>query len=147
VAQESDMHYANGRAAIAGDVVRGKGYNIKHEIVGLLVYANPGASACNCQVATVSRNLNVKGAILETGETTLQPSYPGSLGQIALTGFMQIEYGQLDAFVALDPATGEVLPGPFDASPEPKAEWSDSDGADLAGAIVKANREFRSGTT
>jgi hypothetical protein len=73
------MHYANGRAAKAGDLVRGKGYNIKHEIVGLLIFANPAATACNCQVATV------------TIEAT-------------------VEYGQLDAFVALDPQTGEVLP-------------------------------------
>ena len=104
------MHYANGRAAQAGDVVRGKGYNIKHEITGLLVYANPGNSACNCQVATVTANLNVENSTSDNGEVFLKPKYSSSLGFLASNGWATIEYGQLDAFVALDPATGEILP-------------------------------------
>lgn len=105
------MHYANGRAAAAGDVVRGKGYNIKHEIIGLLVFANPGATACNCQVATVTKSSpvlhyaypqapNADGALFFAGMPT--PSFKG----VEAT----LEYGQLDAFVAIDPNTGEVLP-------------------------------------
>jgi len=54
------MHYANGRAASIGDLVRGKGYNIKHEIVGLLLEAHPGAATCNCRVAAVSVGSTVK---------------------------------------------------------------------------------------
>jgi hypothetical protein len=102
------MHYANGRAAKAGDVVRGKGYNIKHEIVGVLVYAVPGATACNAQIATVSRQVNLVEKVYETGEIGLVPSHPASLAVSA--HFVTIEYGQLDAFVALDPDTGDVLP-------------------------------------
>lgn len=102
------MHYANGRAAKAGDVVRGKGYNIKHEIVGLLVYANPGSSACNAQIATVTKAWQFVGKQYESGEIGLVPSNPSSLA--VTSGFLTLEYGQLDAFVALDPATGEVLP-------------------------------------
>lgn len=106
------MHYSNGRAAKAGDVVRGKGYNIKHEITGLLVFANPAATACNCQVATVTKTSQVlhnaapapdpdpNGALFFQGFTP--PSFHGVMATI--------EYGQLDAFVAIDPATGEVLP-------------------------------------
>jgi hypothetical protein len=107
------MHYANGRAAKAGDLVRGKGYNIKHEIIGLLVYANPGASACNCKVATVTTGSQVlnnaksqhvertDGSIFLAGEFD-----PPSLHAVMAT----LEYGQLDAFVAIDPNTGDVLP-------------------------------------
>lgn len=107
------MHYANGRAAKAGDVVRGKGYNIKHEIVGLLVFASPQSTACNCQVATVTKGCpvlhyahpqpepNASGSVYFAAH----PSSPSQFGVMAT-----IEYGQLDAFVAIDPNTGEVLP-------------------------------------
>jgi hypothetical protein len=107
------MHYANGRAAKAGDIVRGKGYNIKHEIVGLLIYAHPGSTACNCQVATVTKN----SPVLHYAYPQPEPDVNGGLvfGQAdtyrSQYGVMAtIEYGQLDAFVAIDPATGEVLP-------------------------------------
>lgn len=106
------MHYANGRAAKAGDLVRGKGYNIKHEIVGLLVYANPGATACNCQVATVTKVSSVLHYAYPNTEPTadgcifFKGMYPPSLKGVEAT----LKYGQLDAFVAIDPNTGEVLP-------------------------------------
>ncbi len=101
------MHYANGRAAKAGDVVRGKGYNIKHEITGILVHATPGASACNCQVATVTKNPSLLA--VQDGDhlvAALPASHLAGYGHASLA---TIEYGQLDAFVALDPETGEVL--------------------------------------
>ena len=102
------MHYANGRAAKAGDVVRGKGYNIKHEIIGVLVHATPGASACNCQVATVTKNPSLVTAQDADHLVAAVPaSYLTGSGQVSL---LTVEYGQLDAFVALDPETGEVLP-------------------------------------
>jgi hypothetical protein len=106
------MHYSNGRAAKAGDLVRGKGYNIKHEIVGLLVYANPGASACNCKVATVTttsqvlNNAKVENVLRPDGCIFLAQWDPPSLYGVMAT----LEYGQLDAFVAIDPQTGEILP-------------------------------------
>ena len=105
------MHYSNGRAAKAGDLVRGKGYNIKHEIVGLLVQAQPQSSSCNCQVATVTHGSQVlhnafpypepkpeSGALFFTGSETRH------------SVIATLEYGQLDAFVAIDPNTGDVLP-------------------------------------
>lgn len=98
------MHYANGRAAKAGDVVRGKGYNIKHEITGVLMSATPGASACNCQVATVA---TIPSLLELVGEHHRVAVFPASNFQPSL---VTIEYGQLDAFVALDPETGDVLP-------------------------------------
>jgi len=119
------MHYKNGRAAKAGDLVRGKGYNIKHEIVGVLIYANPGSSACNCQVATVSTRSAVKCYAYPveeptaSGELVFGQKFPNaSYAGVEAT----LEYGQLDAFEAIDPQTGEVLP-PEDA---PAAEASGS---------------------
>lgn len=106
------MHYANGRAAKAGDVVRGKGYNIKHEIVGLLISASPNSSSCNCTVATVTKGSQVLQNAVPSPE-------PNASGQEFFKGFeppslygvmATLEYGQLDAFVAIDPSTGEVLP-------------------------------------
>lgn len=106
------MHYANGRAAKAGDLVRGKGYNIKHEIVGLLIQANPASSSCNCSVATVTKGSQVlhnafpRTEPLENGDLTFEGMKPPSFYGVRAT----IEYGQLDAFVAIDPNSGEVLP-------------------------------------
>ena len=102
------MHYANGRAAKVGDIVRGKGYNIKHEVIGLLVNANPAATACNCTVACVTGRSQKRLHV---------PHDPEVLKEYVNKGYVMhseiiadLEYGQLDAFVALDPATGEVLP-------------------------------------
>ena len=101
------MHYKNGRAAKVGDVVRGKGYNIGHEITGLLISATPDSSACNCTIATVT--INPVRRIMFNGndedlKTTVNQGYYLQQEIIA-----HQEYGQLDAFEALDPKTGEVL--------------------------------------
>jgi len=75
------MHYANGRAARAGDLVRGSGYNIKDEIVGLLVFADPGASANNCRIATVTAT----SPVLHYAYPCPQPSTePDSKGKVRL---------------------------------------------------------------
>ena len=106
------MHYANGRAAKAGDVIRGKGYNIKHEITGLLLFANPTSNACNCTIAAVTKSSQV----LHHAFPQAEPDVNGSVFYAGLTPGSQfgvlatIEHGQLDAFVAIDPDTGEVLP-------------------------------------
>lgn len=107
------MHYANGRAAKIGDVVKGKGYNIKHDIVGLLIQACPAATSCNCQVATVTKGSQVLhnafplGTIRKDDDRLFfEGMFPPSFHSVVAT----IEYGQLDAFVAIDPNTGEVLP-------------------------------------
>lgn len=104
------MHYKNGRTAKAGDLVRGMGYNIKHEIVGLLICAQPANSACNCQVATVTTSSQVLFAgypgpdatSLENAKFTVSSNAPSYV-------LATIEYGQLDAFVAIDPQTGDIL--------------------------------------
>lgn len=109
------MHYSNGRAAKVGDVVKGKGYNIKHEIVGLLIQASPAATACNCQIATVTKGSQVlhnafpegpKPAGQQDDRLFFVGTYPPSFHSVVAT----VEYGQLDAFVAIDPNSGEILP-------------------------------------
>lgn len=44
-------HYKDGTEAKVGDVVKGKGYNIPHEIIGTVVSIQPNADACNLRVA------------------------------------------------------------------------------------------------
>ena len=97
------MHYANGRAAKLGDIVRGKGYNVKHEITGRLISAQPENTSCNCTVAYVGIDSVVNF-----------DHYIGSDGKWAASSSVRVlasfEYGQLDGFVAIDPRTGDVLP-------------------------------------
>lgn len=45
-------HYKQGQKAVLGDVVRGKGYNLPYEIVGVVVGITPGAEQCNLHVVT-----------------------------------------------------------------------------------------------
>ena len=102
------MHYANGRAAKVGDLVRGKGYNAKYEIIGILVAAQPANSACNCQVAHIGPS---SAAVSEGWCSDGSVEFPNAGGATTPSYFKSsLEYGQLDAFVALDPKTGEVLP-------------------------------------
>lgn len=101
------MHYANGREAKVGDLVRGKGYNLKHEFTGILLTAQPENSACNCTVATVTeKSLFLMGCY----------NGPNSFREAVEKGWAlpmrveaTLEYGQLDAFVAIDPENGDVL--------------------------------------
>ena len=107
------MHYSNGRVAKVGDVVRGKGYNIKHEIIGLMLKIKVGDASCNCEVACVSSGSQVFLASMPNNAVVPGADHPvlcyrgvdPAYGKVEAT----IEYGQCDAFVALDPKTGEVL--------------------------------------
>lgn len=45
-------HYADGSEARVGDLVKGKGYNVPHEIIGRVVNVRPGES-CTLSVAFV----------------------------------------------------------------------------------------------
>lgn len=102
------MHYSNGRAAKIGDLVRGKGYNLKHEFTGILVAAQPESSACNCQVATVTNKSLI--AVCGIGSVEWIGKAIADGWQLQTRIEADVEYGQLDAFVALDPDSGDVLP-------------------------------------
>ncbi len=45
-------HYADGTEAVVGDLVKGKGYSVAHEIIGKVVNVRPGES-CTLSVAYV----------------------------------------------------------------------------------------------
>jgi hypothetical protein len=45
-------HYKDGTAAHLGDEVRGKGYNIPHEVTGGVVGITPGAGSCDLHIVT-----------------------------------------------------------------------------------------------
>jgi hypothetical protein len=47
-------HYADGTEAKVGDIVRGTGYNVKHEIIGKVVNVRSGES-CTLSVAHVGK--------------------------------------------------------------------------------------------
>lgn len=46
-------HYRDGTKAELGDLVRGRGYNLKHEVLGVVVGISPGQGACDIHVATL----------------------------------------------------------------------------------------------
>lgn len=48
-------HYVCGTEAQIGDMVKGHGYNVKHEIFGMVTHITPHAESCNIQVAHVIR--------------------------------------------------------------------------------------------
>ena len=104
------MHYANGREAAKGDLVRGRGYNVKHEIIGKVVNLRPGPS-CNLSVAYVGFKSRVH-FLADSQLTQQSPDAPFANVKVEA----DIEFGQTDQFLAIDPETGEVLP-PVDPPP------------------------------
>jgi hypothetical protein len=86
------MHYKSGKEVQAGDVCRGKGYNIPYEVCGVVVGMVPGATTCNLTVAHVGRDCTLD----------LQTSVAGGkvepLANAALRASVGYEYGQADAF-------------------------------------------------
>lgn len=101
-------HYADGTESKVGDVVRGKGYNIKgpdgnlREVIGTVVFVNPNASSCNLQVAV--HVLDPLPETLELSEAIHNHFAPTSriLRDEAAKRYVAvktlIEYGQCDHF-------------------------------------------------
>ena len=46
-------HYKDGKEAHLGDMVQGRGYNLPHDVTGVVVGLTPGAGSCDIHVATV----------------------------------------------------------------------------------------------
>lgn len=97
-------HDVKGRLVEAGDVVKGRGYNVKHEIVGPVVSVSPGASTCNVQVAYAAAH-KVVGGLCGNGYVV---SHPG--GHVLVQAC--VEYGQADHFEIIQKADGSI---PVDA--------------------------------
>jgi NDP-sugar pyrophosphorylase family protein len=81
-------HYANGEEARVGDTVKGKGYNVKHEIVGKVVNVRKGES-CTLSVAYVGEKSKV---MVPLGED-VNNSFQGGV-----TATVDIEYGDTKGF-------------------------------------------------
>src|SRR5260370_7943836 len=115
--RRSEMHYANGRAAKIGDLVCGKGYNVKYEIVGVLTFANPGATACNCTVAHIGpQSVPVAKGWRDADGKLVYPRVDG--GDVVPSHFeSSLEYVQLDPFGPTHPAPEDVLPATPHAPP------------------------------
>jgi len=96
------MHYRDGTEARVGDLVRGKGYNVKGpdgellEIQGVVVGLTPGTDTCNLRVAHPEVRRSSDGV-----EVDLYPG-PSSQRCVALGGLavvrLSTEYGQADHF-------------------------------------------------
>lgn len=87
-------HYSDGTLAAVGDVVRGKGYNIKDEsgelaeIVGVITTVTPGAETCNVSLIVPKGCIPGTTSIVLDGVCRSGAIVEGSL-----------EYGQADHFV------------------------------------------------
>ncbi len=82
-------HYKNGMPAGVGDIVKGRGYNVPHEIIGKVLGIVEGSDACNLTVACIAKNSMVLRSIPE-GSVNMGVQY----SEVRAT----IEYGQADAF-------------------------------------------------
>lgn len=86
-------HYKDGTQAKVGDVVRGRGYNIKGEIEGVILNVTPGTDKCNVVVATFASKLDAR----QTSDMHSPPEFVAGEDQFYGHRF-GIEYGQADAF-------------------------------------------------
>lgn len=83
-------HYSDGVEAQVGDLVKGKGYNVDHEIIGKVVNVRPGES-CTLTVAHVGRTARVYS---ELGADATSPFAP-------VTAEVQYEFGDTKGFVKI----------------------------------------------
>lgn len=83
-------HYADGVEARIGDVVKGHGYNVKHEIIGKVVNVRPGES-CTLSVAYVGESSQMR---VLYGADPVAPFAP-------VTADAQIEHGDTKGFVKI----------------------------------------------
>jgi hypothetical protein len=93
------MHYKDGTPANLGDVVRGKGYNVKYEIQGVVVNLNPGEETCNISVAhAVPATRELQGFVHQTAGYHQDPVDPNLQTVSIGLATISIEHGQTDAF-------------------------------------------------
>lgn len=103
------MHYKDGTPAQIGDVVKGKGYNVKDkdgklkEIIGTVVGLTPGSQSCNIQVAHVIMVPMDNGVpnppyklYLQTGVVGCGPE--GGNGKARVGAYADLEYGECAQF-------------------------------------------------
>jgi hypothetical protein len=82
-------HYKSGTLAAIGDIVRGKGYNIPHEIIGKVLEISEKSDNCNLTVACVTKeSMILKNDVIGSPGMTIHYT------EVRAT----IEYGQADQF-------------------------------------------------
>ena len=91
------MHYKDGTQAQLGDTVRGFGYNVKHEIQGVVVGLTPGSDTCNIQIAYAkpADEFHV-GMVYRTHSHAVDQPPTQTLVDLG------IEYGEARAFTLID---------------------------------------------
>lgn len=87
-------HYKDGTKAKIGDIVKGRGYNIKHEIIGAVVGVKEYAESCNLTVQCVAKTA---GAGLEMRHVKFLGE-DGKAVDARICVPSIAEYGQADAF-------------------------------------------------
>jgi hypothetical protein len=103
-------HYRDGTPATVGDVVRGRGYNVKDEkgspaeFTGTVVGITPGSQSCNIQVAHVVTKKLPAGWVYPDHRMFHQAcvigcgSEGGKDGTEKVCATVSLEYGQADQF-------------------------------------------------
>lgn len=102
-------HYKDGTIAQVGDLVHGRGYNIKHDIQGIVTHITPNAEQCNIQVTHPVAAL--RPAIDANGDTHVEFSHIN----------LHTEYGETRAFEKITGLTGRAhvpVPPPTEAEAE-----------------------------
>lgn len=87
-------HYKDGTPAKYGDIVKGRGYNVKHEIVGKVVGLTLGTNTCNIQVAHVDAESRMVLPVWPDQEIANKFKHADMTPEVKAS----IEYGQCDAF-------------------------------------------------
>jgi hypothetical protein len=89
-------HYADGTEAKVGDLVRGHGHNVKHEIIGRVVNVRPGES-CTLSVAHIDKDSAIYFAHQLSNGEPLPVDRPFASVHVAAS----IEFGDTKGFVKI----------------------------------------------
>lgn len=93
-------HYADGTEAHIKDVVQGRGYNVKNEIVGTVVDIRQGDS-CNLTVAYIEVGDPFVEPLTVHDIVRAQTAHVGGVGNPAKPLYIKLEYGDTKGFQKL----------------------------------------------
>ncbi len=99
-------HDCKGRLIEVGDMVKGRGYNVKHEIIGPVISVTPGAESCNISLAVVFVQRPLGDGLLSGSGTILTTNDGSKRGQVLVHA--GCEYGQCDAFEIIQKHDGSM---------------------------------------
>ncbi len=108
-------HDRNGKLVEVGDIVKGRGYNIKHDIIGPVVFLSE-AESCNLTVGIVKalpmdKAYGKQGLVLNVGSVPVEGLAPNTRWspEVAKTQvlFVDLEWGATKDFEIIWKAEGE----------------------------------------